>query len=51
MALVLVGLAALAGCGHFVPRAIAERRSMPGWPSTQGLVRRSGVVPVQQMGA
>jgi hypothetical protein len=51
MALVLVGLAALVGAALFVRRAIHERGSMPGWPSTQGLVRRSGVVPVQQMGA
>lgn len=51
IALAVVGLAALAGGALFVRRATHERRTMPDWPSTQGLVRRSGVFPMQQVGA
>ncbi len=51
MAVAAVGLAALGGGALFVRRAIDERRRMPGWPSTQGMVRRSGVVAMQQVGS
>jgi hypothetical protein len=51
IALSIVGLAAIAGGAHCVRRAIGEKRSKPDWPSTPGRVRRSGVFPLQQMGA